>query len=48
MKKQTKCKCGRPIRYADGVITEGAYQMGQGAKKPPLTFCCKKCMEKFR
>ena len=23
MEKQTKCKCGRQIRYADGVIIEG-------------------------
>ncbi len=48
MVKKEYCKtCRKSVRYADGVLKEGAYQIGQGAKKPLASFCNKECLDKF-
>ena len=41
------CKtCKKSVRYKDGVLKEGAYQIGQGWNKPLLSFCNKECLKK--
>ncbi len=48
MVKREYCKtCRKSVRYADGVLKTGVYQMGQGSKKPLLSFCSKKCKRKY-
>lgn len=48
MKKEYCKTCKRHVRNEVGILKEGIYQLGQGSNKPLLTFCNKRCMDKYR
>lgn len=42
------CKtCRKLVTNKVGILKEGVYQLGQGNNKPLLTFCNKKCKDKY-
>ena len=43
-----KCKtCKKLVTNKVGILKDGTYQLGQGNNKPLLSFCSKKCKNKY-